>query len=70
MQKPRTTDDILEAVEYCVNILECNELVPMWDASSAKIEIWRNQSEDERDIHAIKRFAHNMAQRLREQCLF
>lgn len=70
MQEPKTTDDILEAAEYCVNILECNELVPMWDAPSAKIEIWRKQAEDERDIHAIKRFAYDMAQRLREQCLF
>ena len=41
MQKPKTTDDILEAAEYCVNILEGAEMVPMWDAPSAKIAIWR-----------------------------
>ena len=70
MSKPKTTDDILEAAEYCVNILEACELVPMWDAPSAKIAIWRAQPEEERDKHEIARFAHEMAKRVRESCLF
>lgn len=70
MQKPKTTDDILEAAEYCVNILECAEMVPMWDAPSAKIAIWRAQPEQERDEHAIRRFAYDMAKLVRENCLF
>ena len=69
MQKPRTTDDILEAAEYCVNILEGAEMVPMWDAPSAKIAIWRAQLEPERDAHAIRRFAYEMAKLVRENCL-
>ncbi len=70
MSKPKTTDDILEAAEYCVNILEACELVPMWDAPSARIQIWRAQPEEQRDRHAIARFAHEMAQRVKESCLF
>jgi len=70
MQKPKTTDDILEAAEYCVNILECAEMVPMWDAPSARIAIWRAQPEHERDVHAIRRFAYEMARLVRENCLF
>ena len=70
MQKPKTTDDLLEAAEYCVNILEGAEMVPMWDAPSAKIAIWRAQSEPERDVHAIRRFAYDMARLVRENCLF
>jgi len=70
MQKAKTTDDILEAAEYCVNILEAAEMVAMWDAPSAKIEIWRSQPEAERDVHVIKRFAYDMANLVRENCLF
>ena len=70
MQKSKTTDDILEAAEYCVNILEGAEMVPMWDAPSARIAIWRAQPESERDVHAIRRFAYDMANLLRENCLF
>ena len=70
MQKPKTTDDILEAAEYCVNILEGAEMVPMWDAPSVRIAIWRTQAEQERDAHAIRRFAYEMAKLVRENCLF
>ena len=70
MSKPKTTDDILEAAEYCVNILEACEMVPMWDAPSARIQIWRAMPEAQRDRHEIARFAHEMAKRVRECCLF
>ncbi len=70
MSRPKTTDDILDAAEYCVNILEACELVPMWDAPSARIEIWRAQPEEERNRHEIARFAHEMAKKVRESCLF
>lgn len=66
--KPVTTDDILEAAEYCVNILEAAEMVPMWDPPSARIECWRRQPENERDVYAIKRFAYEMAQLVRKNC--
>ena len=70
MSKPKTTDDLLEAAEYCVNILEACELVPMWDAPSARIQIWRAMPEEQRDKHEIARFAHEMAQQVKKSCLF
>ena len=70
MSKPKTTDDILEAAEYCVNILEACELVPMWDAPSARIQIWRAMPEEQRDRHEIARFAHEMAKLVKQSCLF
>ena len=30
LSRKKTTDDILEAAEYCVNLLEAAEMVPMW----------------------------------------
>jgi len=44
--------------------------VPMWDAPSARIAIWRAQPEHERDVHAIRLFAYEMAKLVRENCLF
>ena len=70
LSRKKTTDDILEAAEYCVNLLEAAEMVPMWDAPSARIACWRRQPEEERDVQAIKRFAYEMAQLVRKNCLF
>ena len=70
LSRKKTTDDILEAAEYCVNLLEAAEMVPMWDAPSARIACWRRQPEGERDVQAIKRFAYEMAQLVRKNCLF
>lgn len=69
MSKPKTTDDILDAVEYCVNLLESAEMVPMWDLPSARIESWRKQPIDERDNDIIRKFAYDMARLVRENCL-
>lgn len=70
MSKEKTTDDILEAAEYCVNILEAAEMVPMWDPPSARIECWRKLPEEERDVYKIKQFAYEMAQLLKKNCYF
>lgn len=69
MSKVKTVDDILEATEYCVNILEACELVPMKNPPSAQITYWRNKPDRELDILEIKRFAYNMAKLLKESCL-
>lgn len=65
-----STDEILEAAEYCVNLLEAAEMVPMWDPPSARILRWRNMEESERDVYEIRRFAFEMAQLLRKNCCF
>ncbi len=70
MSKHKTTDDILTAAEYCVNILEAAEMVPMWDPPSAKIECWRRLPEEKRDVYEIKRFAYDMAELVRKNCMF
>lgn len=70
MSKAKTTDDILEAAEYCVNILEAAEMVPMWNPPSARIQCWRNMPEEKRDVYEIKRFAYEMAQEVKKHCMF
>jgi len=65
----RTTEDYLEAAEYCVNLLEGAEMVAMWDAPSAKIQEWRALPEEQRNKQEIKQFAYDMAMLLKEKCL-
>lgn len=65
--KERSTDEILEAAEYCVNILESCEQVPMYNAPSARIEAWRRQAPELRDEKEIKRFAFEMAKKVKEE---
>lgn len=69
VNKKVTTEEILEAAEYCVNILEACELVPMYDLPSAKIACWRTMEEKERNPQEIKQFAYDMAKLLQEKCL-
>lgn len=64
--KEKTTDEILEAAEYCINILECCELVPMAQPLSAELQKYRNQSEDERSMDQIRRFAFETALKVKE----
>ena len=63
-----STDDILEAAEWAVNILEAAQMVPMHDLMSAKIEAWRKQSPRERDTKAIRPFAWHLVDLLQENC--
>lgn len=68
VNKKVTTDEILEAAEYCVNILESCELVPMCELPSATIECWRAMKEEDRNEHEIRHFAYDMAKILQEKC--
>lgn len=63
-----STDDILEACEWCANLLEGSEMVPMIDAPSVKIRAWQAQPEKERDLEAIRRFAFDLAKTIKEYC--
>lgn len=69
VNKKVTTEEILEAAEYCVNILESCELVSMYELPSARIACWRAMQEEERDAQEIRKFAYNMAMLLKEKCL-
>lgn len=59
------TDTILEAAEFCANLLEAAQLVPMREPPSAKILRWRSQARGERDIKAIRGFALEIRDKVR-----
>lgn len=63
-----STDDILEAAEWAVNILEAAQMVPMHDLMSARIEAWRKQDPKERDTKEIRQFAWDLVNILEENC--
>ena len=66
--KRNSTDDMLEAAEYCANLLEASEMVPMCDPPTARIKAWRAQKESERDVQAIRKFTYELGQTLKEKC--
>jgi len=63
-----STDNILEAAEYCANLLEGCEMVPMYEPPTMSILAWRRQAEEERDSHAIREFAYALIQTLKKSC--
>ena len=63
-----STDDILEAAEWAVNILEAAQMVPMHELLSAKILYWRSQDPKDRDTKAIRQFAYHLVDLLQENC--
>ena len=63
-----STDNLLEAMEVCANLLEGAQMVPMDDMPSAKILAWKAQPDKERDIHAIRAYAYELAKILEEKC--
>jgi hypothetical protein len=62
------TDAVLEAAEYCANLLEAAQMVPMREPPSAKIQFWRSQPPAQRDQEAIRKFALELGQTLEKQC--
>jgi len=64
----KSTDELLEAAEYCAILLEGCEMVAMVDAPTARIEAWRKQPEGERDREAIRAFTYDLAQTLKKYC--
>lgn len=66
--KKTSTDDILEAAEYCANLLEAGEMVPMYNSPTAKIQAWRALAEKDRDVDAIRSFAYELGLTLKKYC--
>jgi len=60
------TDAILEACEYCANILECCEMVPMNEPPTARIRALRAQEHP--DVVECRKFGYELAQLLRDNC--
>jgi hypothetical protein len=65
---PVNTDAILDAAEYCANLLEAAQMVPMREPPTAKILQWRSQPPEQRDAQAIRQFALELGQTLEKQC--
>jgi len=65
-----SVDDILEAAEYCANLLEGAEMVPMWEPPTARIETWRKMSDEDKEKARgeIRKFAYDLALQLKEWC--
>jgi hypothetical protein len=68
LHKRKSSDDLLEAAEYCANLLEGSEMVPMVEPPTVKILAWRRQKEEERDVIAIRAFTYELAQTLKKWC--
>lgn len=66
--KRASTDEILEAAEYCVNLLEAAKMVPMYEPPTAKIQTWRSMLEQDRDAEAIRTFAYELGLTLKKYC--
>jgi hypothetical protein len=63
-----STDAILEAAEYCANLLEAAQMAPMREPPTARIQFWRSQPPEQRDQAAIRKFALELGQKLKECC--
>ncbi len=65
-----SVDEILEAAEYCANILESAEMVPMWEPPTARIETWRAMSREEKEKarEDIRAFTYDLALQLKDWC--
>jgi hypothetical protein len=68
LNKKKTSDDVLEAAEFCANLLEGAEMVPMYDPPTARILAWRQLPEAERDMDAIRSFTYDLAVTLKKCC--
>ena len=61
----KSIDEVLEAAEFCANLLEACELVPMYDPPTARITQIRKAG-DEREA---RKLAYELALLLQEKCL-
>ena len=64
LKKEAPLDEILDAAENCVNILECCEIVPFDNPPSVQLFRFREQPEEKRDRQEIRKFAYEMAKKL------
>ena len=64
LKKEAPLDEILDAAENCINILECCEIVPFDNPPSVQLFRYREQPEEKRDRQEIRKFAYEMAKKL------
>ena len=66
LKKEAPLDEILDAAENCINILECCEIVPMDNPPSVQLLRYREMPEEKRDRNEIRKFAYEQAKILME----
>lgn len=66
--KAASSDAILEALEWVINLLECCEMVPMYEPPRVKLLKYKNTPEEKRDLDEIKDFAYEQACILKKYC--
>ena len=66
LKKEAPLDEILDAAENCINILECCEIVPMDNPPSVQLFRYREMPEEKRDRNEIRKFAYEQAKLLME----
>ena len=66
--KQSSSDAILEAAEWIINLLESSEMVPMYDPPSVKLAYYRSLPEEARKLDEIKDFAYAQAEILKKYC--
>ncbi len=66
--KKSSSDEILEAAEWIVNLLEGAEMVPMYDPPRGRLLRYREMPEEARDLDEIKDFAYSLAETLKRCC--
>ena len=62
----KPVEEILEACEFCANLLECCEMVPMYEPPTAKINRFRAQGNP--DMIEVRKLAYELAGTLRDYC--
>jgi hypothetical protein len=67
-ETPLDTEAVLEAAEYCANLLEAAQMVPMREPPTARVQFWRSQPSEQRDQEAIRKFALELGQTLEKEC--
>lgn len=65
---PDYTDELLEAAEYCANLLEAGEMVPMYEPPTIKILHWRSMEPEKRPMAEIRAFAYELMNTLKQVC--
>lgn len=66
--KSASSDAILEAVEWVINLLECCEMVPMYDPPRVKLLYYKSLAPEARNLDEIKDFAYEQAVTLKKYC--
>ncbi len=66
--KAASSDAILEALEWIINLLECCEMVPMYDPPRVKLLYYKSLPQEARNLEEIKDFAYEQAVILKKYC--